>query len=374
MAIVVFQACQGYYHVDYGGRICKQSAEQLSHVTERERLAQEAVRESQDPGRDVNHVSDVSMPDPGSPETPNENAETTNDDCGNTAEPVPHSSSSHWEWRPEYEVPLPEPGDPVATRPELFPLTGEELSEHVFEILIDLFASPGSERCEDSRGSEHCEDSHVSAYCEDSRGSEYCEDSRFLEAHVYTQDRDRFRPLKRRVEVPMRNLSREDRDAFKRATQKASTSWLDKEAVELVKDPLKVPRSHILRARWVMTWKNVGTEKVLKARLCALGFQDFRFTTLPTSSPTLTSDGESVILQWIVNEGHLLESEDLITAFLSGDPDPANKGSDALYIDPPPDLKRLLKLGTEDVLRLRKAVYGLVNAPLRWHQKPSRAL
>ena len=142
----------------------------------------------------------------------------------------------------------------------------------------------------------------------------------------------------------------------------------------MVKDRLKVPRSHILRARWVLTWKNVGTEKVSKARLCALGFQDPRLTTLPTSSPTLTSDGESAILQWIVNEGHLLESGDLKTAFLSGDPDPAYKGSDALYIDPPSDLKRWLNLGPEDVLRLRKAVYGLINAPLRWHQRLSRAL
>ena len=75
------------------------------------------------------------------------------------------------------------------------------------------------------------------------------------------------------------------------------------------------PRSHILRARWLLTWKNVGTEKVPKARLCALGFQDPRLTTLPTSSPTLTSDGESDILQRIVNEGHLLESGDLKTAF-----------------------------------------------------------
>ena len=96
--------------------------------------------------------------------------------------------------------------------------------------------------------------------------------------------------------------------------------------------------------------ENGGTEKVPKARLCALGFQDSRLTTLPTSSPTLTSDGESAILQWIVNEGHLLESGDLKTAFLSGDPDSAHKGSDALYIDPPSDLKRWLKLGPEDVL------------------------
>ena len=45
-----------------------------------------------------------------------------------------------------------------------------------------------------------------------------------------------------------------------------------------------------------------------------------------------------------------------------------------MYIDPPSDLKRWLKLGPEDVLRLRKAVRGLVNAPLRWHQRLSLAL
>ena len=79
------------------------------------------------------------------------------------------------------------------------------------------------------------------------------------------------------------SLSRDDRDAFDRAKQKEWTSWLDKEAVELGKDRSKVPRIHFLRARWVLTWKNVGTEKVPKARLCALGFHHPRLTTLPTS-------------------------------------------------------------------------------------------
>ena len=50
---MVSQVGQGHYYVDYGGRIFKQAAEQLSHVTERERLAQEAV-----PDRDMDHVSD----------------------------------------------------------------------------------------------------------------------------------------------------------------------------------------------------------------------------------------------------------------------------------------------------------------------------
>ena len=76
------------------------------------------------------------------------------------------------------------------------------------------------------------------------------------EAHVYTQDRDRARPLKRREEVSMRDVTLEDRDAFTRAKKKEWASWLDKEAVELVKYRLKVPRSpHPPRPSWVLTWE-----------------------------------------------------------------------------------------------------------------------
>ena len=118
MATVVSQVGQGHYYVDYGGRIFKQAAEQLSHVTERERLAQEAVRESRDSDRDMDHVSDepelppqpsqfpeqrpnvdapvpeqppdVSMPAPDSQETPDD---SDHEERAPT-EPVPQSSSS----------------------------------------------------------------------------------------------------------------------------------------------------------------------------------------------------------------------------------------------------------------------------------------
>ena len=249
---------------------------------------------------------------------PGDPAETSDDDRENTAEPVPHSSSSHWEWRPEYEVSLLERGDPVVTRrrvvakrpptvcdeeirqkrsrsepvPELFPLTGEELSDDVFEILIDLFASAGSEHCEDS---------------------------------VYTQDRDRARPLKRLVEV--------SRMGFVAGQRSCGTGQGSVESTAKPHPPC--PLDVDVEKRW----NREGSKSSI--------------------APTLTSDGESAILQWTVNEGHLLESGDLKTAFLSGDPDPAYKRSDALYINPPSDLKRWLNLGPEDVVRLRTAVYVL---------------
>ena len=86
--------------------------------------------------------------------------------------------------------------------PEVFPLTGQDLSGDMIENLIDLCPSPGSE---------HRQDSCVP------------------EAHVYTQDRDRARPLKRRVEVSLRNLTRDDRDAFTARERKEWASRLDKE-------------------------------------------------------------------------------------------------------------------------------------------------
>ena len=179
---------------------------------------------------------------------------------------------------------------------------------------------------------------------------------------------------KRKIEVKVRDLTMEDRKLFDLAKKKEWTSWLEKDAIELVKSSTKVSRSHILKARWVLTWKNVGTEKQPKARLCVLGFQDPRLTRLETSSPTLTADGENLIMQWIVNAQVMLESGDLKTAFLSGDDDPGRLGVDAIYVDLPADIKAWLKLGPDEHVRLRKAVYGLINAPLMWHKRLSRAL
>ena len=123
------------------------SSKQLSncHLSRNaNRLAQEAVRESRDSDRDMDHVSDepdlpsqpsqfpeqrpnvdapvpeqspdVSMPAPDFQETPDDDADDSDHEERAPTEPVPQSSSSHWEWRPEYEVPPPEPCDPGMTR------------------------------------------------------------------------------------------------------------------------------------------------------------------------------------------------------------------------------------------------------------------
>ena len=61
------------YDSDHEGRIFKQSTEQLSHVTERERLKQDAARESRMPDQNMHHVTVLSE-QPHSSSQPTESA------------------------------------------------------------------------------------------------------------------------------------------------------------------------------------------------------------------------------------------------------------------------------------------------------------
>ena len=61
------------YDSDHGGRIFKQSTEQLSYVIERERLTQDAARESRIPDQNVDHATVLSE-QPQSSSQPTESA------------------------------------------------------------------------------------------------------------------------------------------------------------------------------------------------------------------------------------------------------------------------------------------------------------
>ena len=118
-----------------------------------------------------------------------------------------------------------------------------------------------------------------------------------------------------------------------------------------------------MRAWWVLAWKLIGKAK---ARLCVLGFQDPDLTEVPRDSPTLSTASEALIMQWVASRKYRLISCDIKTAFLSGDEDVRN-----IFIAPLDDVRRVLKVDHETVLRLRKAVYGLVNAPKKWWETGS---
>ena len=67
-------------------------------------------------------------------------------------------------------------------------------------------------------------------------------------------------------------------------------------------------------------------------------------------------------MQWVASHKYRLISGDIKTAFLSGDEDIRN-----IFISPTDDVR-------QNVLLLRKAVYGLVNAPMKWWDKLKKSL
>ena len=58
-----------------------------------------------------------------------------------------------------------------------------------------------------------------------------------------------------------------------------------------------------------------------------------------------------------------------LISVLSGDEDVRN-----LFIAPLDDVRQILNVDHETVLRLRKAVYGLVNAPKKWWDRLKKSL
>ena len=95
-----------------------------------------------------------------------------------------------------------------------------------------------------------------------------------------------------------------------------------------------------------------------------LAFQDPDLTEVPRDSPTLSAASETLIMQWVASHNYRLISGDIKTAFLSGDEDIRN-----IFISPPDDVRQMLNL-----LLLRRAVYGLVNAPKKWWDRLKTSL
>ena len=100
-----------------------------------------------------------------------------------------------------------------------------------------------------------------------------------------------------------------------------------------------------------------------------LGFQDPDLTEVHRDSPTLSAASEALVMQWVASHKCLLISGDIKTPFLSGDEDIRN-----IFISPLDDVRQMLNLDHETVLRLRNAVYGLVNAPKKWWDRLKTSL
>ena len=119
----------------------------------------------------------------------------------------------------------------------------------------------------------------------------------------------------------------------------------------------KLNPAQILKSRWILTWKasEPGEDrKRAKARLVVLGFQDPKLVEVMRDAPTLSREGRATVLQTIASCQFPLSSFDIKTAFLRGKADEGNP----LAMEPPPELRKLLKLREDELCQLVGNAYG----------------
>ena len=179
---------------------------------------------------------------------------------------------------------------------------------------------------------------------------------------------------KQRVEVKLHELTKGEQQEMKIAKETEIKNWISTKTVEkLLRD--KIDPKQIMKCRWILTWKPLDEEarrestdplktRKAKARLVVLGFMDPNLDKLQRDSPTMSRLSRMMVLQLISSKAWSLFSFDIRTAFLQGQP----QKDRLLAIEPVPELAQALSLKSNEICKLTKSAYGLVDAPFLWYQ------
>ena len=171
--------------------------------------------------------------------------------------------------------------------------------------------------------------------------------------------------LKRKaVEVSEKRLSTQEREQFREAKSVEVKNFLSAQAFEALPEHLKPSREQAINMRWILTWKTRedGTQKA-KARAVLLGYQDPSYEHRSTTAPVMTRQTRQLQLQLAANHDWQAHKGDISGAFLQGREYP-----DLLYCVPCPEICEAMGLPEGSITRLKRACYGLVDAPLEWYK------
>ena len=190
-------------------------------------------------------------------------------------------------------------------------------------------------------------------------------------------------------EVNFRKLNAEEKALFEKAKASEVSSFIKAQAVRrclTYEEVQKAKQSdRVLKARWVLVWKNVPSEsreealqdqrtkpnsvvdatgeRKAKARIVLLGFQhpDLESPTFSTTAPVQSHLMRQLSLTLCAQKGWDLEGLDMSTAFLQTGGEVMEQNE--LWTSGVPELKKALGASDTELLRLRKNVYGNANAP-----------
>ena len=169
---------------------------------------------------------------------------------------------------------------------------------------------------------------------------------------------------KKNVEVFEKNMTPEEKEKFKGAKAAEVRKFLSARALEALPPEMRPDKSQAVRMRWVLTYKtdDSGGQKP-KARAVLLGFQDPEYSSRPTFAPTMTRTSRQLLLQLCSWKQLTCWKGDVSGAFLQG-----RAYDRELHCLPVPEICESMGLPAGSVCRLRKACYGLVEAPIEWFE------
>ena len=177
--------------------------------------------------------------------------------------------------------------------------------------------------------------------------------------------------LKRRaIEVNEKRLSPKDYEAFQEAKQSEVRNFIAAKAFEALPPELRPPLSKTIGMRWILTWKakEDGSFKP-KARAILKGYQDPNYEFRATTTPVMTKQTRQFVLHETARRGWRVKKGDVTGAFLQGRTYPSE-----LYCIPCPEILEAMGLGKEEIVKVKRGCYGLVDAPLEWYRSISEYL
>ena len=169
---------------------------------------------------------------------------------------------------------------------------------------------------------------------------------------------------KKDIEVHERRMDGPTRERFQKAKGVEVNKFIASAALQALPLHLQPPPEKAMKMRWILTWKSDAEgAAVPKARAVVLGYQDPMYEHRVTYAPTTTRHTRQLMLQMAACCKWTAWKGDVAAAFLQGRESPED-----LYCIPTEELCEAMKVPKESVVKLRKACYGLVQAPYEWYE------
>ena len=175
---------------------------------------------------------------------------------------------------------------------------------------------------------------------------------------------------RRAVEVREKHLTEEERLAFQGAKAVEVKNFVAARAFEALPENIKPNKEQAIGMRWILTWKQKedGTVKA-KARAVLLGYQDPSYEHRQTTAPVMSRQARQMLLQQAARRKWTVFKGDVSGAFLQGRDYPG-----ILHCTPCDEICDALGVPRNSIMRLRRACYGLVDAPLEWYRSVAEFL